>query len=155
MTTPCPVTSMNSAPSLRDALTRLSQAGLVPEFLASQTNEWTEGLNGDWPVFAHGHQEPPPGLTAGGLPWRTWLILGGRGAGKTRAGAEWVRGVALGRAGFFDGKVGRIALVGETEHDVREVMIEGVSGLLAVHARHERPLWIPSRRRVEWSTGAV
>ena len=50
---------------------------------------------------------------------------------------------------------GRIALVGETEHEVREVMIEGVSGLLAVHAAHERPSWEPSRRRVEWPNGAV
>ncbi len=49
----------------------------------------------------------------------------------------------------------RIALVGETEHDAREVMIEGVSGLLAVHAAHERPAWSPSRKRLEWSNGAL
>jgi phage terminase large subunit-like protein len=49
----------------------------------------------------------------------------------------------------------RIALVGETEHDVREVMIEGVSGILAVHRRDERPVWLPSRKRLEWSNGAV
>ena len=49
----------------------------------------------------------------------------------------------------------RIALIGETEHDVREVMVEGVSGLLAVHRRDERPQWIPSRRRLEWKNGAV
>lgn len=78
----------------------------------------------------------------------TWLILGGRGAGKTRAGAEWVRDVAK------DAKA-RIALVGETEHDVREVMVEGVSGLLAVHRLDERPEWIPTRRRIEWKNGAV
>jgi phage terminase large subunit-like protein len=50
---------------------------------------------------------------------------------------------------------GRIALVGESEHDVREVMIEGVSGVLAVHPRRERPIWIPSRRRLEWRSGVV
>ena len=49
----------------------------------------------------------------------------------------------------------RIALVGETEHDTREVMVEGVSGLLAVHPPHERPQWVPSRRRLEWPNGAV
>jgi phage terminase large subunit-like protein len=49
----------------------------------------------------------------------------------------------------------RIALVGETEHETREVMIEGVSGLLSVHARDERPNWISSRRRLEWPNGAV
>jgi phage terminase large subunit-like protein len=49
----------------------------------------------------------------------------------------------------------RIALIGETEHDDREVMVEGISGLLAVHHYDERPQWIPSRRRVEWKNGAV
>ncbi|HVV63301.1 MAG TPA: terminase family protein [Pseudolabrys sp.] len=99
-----------------------------------------------WGVWAHEHQCPPPDNDK---PWSTWLILGGRGAGKTRAGAEWVRAAALADANA------RIALVGETEHDVREVMIEGVSGLLAVHAERERPQWIPTRRRLEWKTGAV
>lgn len=97
---------------------------------------------------AHDHQLPPE-CAANGEPWTTWLILGGRGAGKTRAGAEWVRGLAL-----ADGKA-RIALIGETEHDVREVMVEGVSGLIAVHQQSERPNWIPSRRRIEWDNGAV
>ena len=49
----------------------------------------------------------------------------------------------------------RIALIGETEHDAREVMVEGISGLLAVHRYDERPQWIPSRRRLEWTNGAV
>ena len=49
----------------------------------------------------------------------------------------------------------RIALIGETEHDAREVMVEGVSGLLAVHRYDERPQWIPTRRRLEWKNGAV
>ena len=82
-------------------------------------------------------------------------MLGGRGAGKTRAGAEWVKAVALGEGAYAGRPPARIALIGESEHDVREVMIEGVSGLLAVHAAHERPQWIPSRRRLEWDNGAV
>lgn len=90
-----------------------------------------------------------PARAQGGGDWSTWLILGGRGAGKTRAGAEWVRGVAL-----ADPKA-RIALVGETEHEVRSVMIEGVSGLLAIHRRRERPQWNPTRRRLQWKNGAV
>ncbi|MGE0340715.1 MAG: DNA-packaging protein [Xanthobacteraceae bacterium] len=99
-------------------------------------------------MWAREDQLPPLGAQ------RNWLILGGRGAGKTRAGAEWVRGIALGRKRF--GEAARqIALVGESLADVREVMIEGVSGLLAVHARWERPLWEPSRRRLEWQNGAV
>ena len=90
-----------------------------------------------------------------GNPWLTWLLIGGRGAGKTRAGAEWIRAQALGLPPFAHQPVGRIALVGETDHDVREVMIEGVSGLLAVHDRHERPQWISSRKRLQWPNGAV
>jgi phage terminase large subunit-like protein len=95
------------------------------------------------------------GLRAGGGTWTVWLIMGGRGAGKTRSGAEWVRGMALGLPGFSHAPVGRIALVGETAADVRDVMIEGVSGLLSVHARDERPLWEPSRRRLAWPNGAM
>ena len=113
------------------------------EFLASR-----------WDVFAHEHQCPPR-HAQNGEPWLTWLLIGGRGAGKTRAGAEWVRAQALGLAPFADVAVERIALVGETEHDVREVMIEGVSGLLGIHRRDERPLWVPSRRRLEWKNGAI
>ncbi len=111
-------------------------------------------LNSCWDVFAHDHQRPPE-LAPNGAPWLTWLLIGGRGAGKTRAGAEWVRAQALGLPPFADAAVARIALVGETEHDVREVMIEGVSGLLAIHRRDERPVWTSSRRRLEWRNGAV
>ncbi|MDB5654305.1 MAG: hypothetical protein JWQ94_1918 [Tardiphaga sp.] len=111
-------------------------------------------LDAHWELFAHAHQLPPA-AAANGAPWLTWLMIGGRGAGKTRAGAEWVRAQAMGRGPGGRERQMRIALVGETEHDVREVMIEGVSGLLAVHPRHERPQWLPSRRRLQWSTGAV
>jgi phage terminase large subunit-like protein len=120
----------------------LSQTELASDFLATQRTDWNGKLGGDWGTFAHDHQREPI------ADWRTWLILGGRGAGKTRAGAEWVRAVAA------DPRA-RIALVGETEHDVREVMIEGVSGVLTVHLADERPQWIPTRRRLEWSNGAV
>ena len=105
-------------------------------------------LHRDFGTFAHAHQSPPAFARNGG-PWAIWLILGGRGAGKTRAGAEWVRGAALAD------KDARIALVGETEHEVRSVMVEGVSGLLAVHSRDERPQWTPTLRRLEWKNGAV
>jgi len=108
----------------------------------------------DWALWARADQLPPD-LAQGGGPWSTWLVLGGRGAGKTRAGAEWVRGLALGRPPFAARPVGRIALVAETMADVREVMVEGVSGLLAIHDGDERPRWEPSRRRLEWSNGAV
>jgi phage terminase large subunit-like protein len=113
-----------------------------------------EEVGANWKVFSHDYQYPPD-FAPNGRRWLTWLMIGGRGAGKTRAGAEWIRAQALGIAPLATEKAARIALVGETEHDVREVMIEGVSGLLSVHARHERPVWQPSRKRLEWSNGAV
>jgi phage terminase large subunit-like protein len=82
-------------------------------------------------------------------------MLGGRGAGKTRAGAEWIRGLALGNPDFTQQPLRRIALVGETFADARNVMVEGPAGILAVHARHERPTWSPSLRKLEWANGAV
>ncbi|MDO9414040.1 MAG: terminase family protein [Pseudolabrys sp.] len=99
-------------------------------------------------TVAHRHQRPPA-VANNGKDWTTWLILGGRGSGKTRAGAEWVRGIALADPSA------RIALVGETEHDVRSVMIEGESGLLSIHRQRERPRWIPTRRLLQWPNGAM
>ncbi|UVF22027.1 terminase family protein [Microvirga terrae] len=96
-----------------------------------------------------------PGLSRAHAPWSVWLMLGGRGAGKTRTGAEWVRGIALGAPDFAHQASGRIALIGETFSDARNVMIEGPAGILAVHARHERPAWSPSLRKLEWANGAV
>jgi len=96
-----------------------------------------------WPFWARPEQLAPAGT------WRTWLFLGGRGAGKTRAGAEWVRGeVEAGRRS-------RIALVGSTIADVREVMIEGPSGLRAIAPLSRRPTYEASRRRLSWPSGAL
>lgn len=89
-------------------------------------------------------QRPPKG------DWRTWLFIGGRGAGKTRAGAEWTRFSAL------YGGCERIALIGPTLNDVREVMIEGPSGVCAIERIEDlRPAFNVSRRRLEWANGAV
>lgn len=126
---------------------------MLPGFLASLRPHELAFVESDFSTFANSYQLPPE-LAQGGGPWTTWLLLGGRGAGKTRAGAEWVRALAGAPRGENE-KMRRIALIGETEHDVREVMIEGVSGLLAVHARDARPQYLPSRRRVEWKNGAV
>jgi phage terminase large subunit-like protein len=112
------------------------------------------GFRRDFIVMAHRHQEPRAHANNGG-PWTTWLMLGGRGAGKTRLGAEWVRALAQGAAPYAEQRSRHIALVGETEHDVREVMIEGPAGLLRSSPRRERPLWIATRRRLEWPNGAI
>jgi phage terminase large subunit-like protein len=113
-----------------------------------------EAFATDWMLFAREDQLPPPSAPDG-KPWSTWLVLGGRGAGKTRTGAEWVRGIALGLEPFSDKPIGRIAIVAETQNDLREVMVEGVSGLRAVHPWQARPVWNAGRRRLEWPNGAV
>ena len=108
-----------------------------------------DALLHDWIWQARPDQLPPSGS------WRIWAFIGGRGAGKTRAGAEWVRAQALGLAPFAAAPMGRIALVGETAHDVREVMIEGISGLMSVHPRHDRPQHHKTRQVIEWPNGAL
>lgn len=107
-------------------------------------------LLADWQLFARDDQLPPADH-----PWRTWLLLGGRGSGKTRAGAEWVRAMATGTRPFATRPVGRIALVAETMHDARAVMVEGVSGLLAIHHRAEQPRFEPSKAQLVWPNGAI
>ncbi len=116
-------------------------AGLKP----AEVGRWLA----DWALWARADQLPPAEAQGGG-DWTVWLLMGGRGAGKTRAGAEWVRALATGPR-----PLGRIALVGETFADVREVMIEGVSGLMSVHPKADRPLWQAGRRRLVWPNGAV
>lgn len=108
----------------------------------------------DWTFTARADQWPPT-QDDGAPPWRVWLMLGGRGAGKTRAGAEWVKGLALGQPDFSPRPLSRIALVGETIADVREVMVEGVSGLRAIHKKADRPRWETTRRRLVWNNGAI
>ncbi|MDE1903842.1 MAG: DNA-packaging protein [Alphaproteobacteria bacterium] len=97
----------------------------------------------DWEFWARPNQLPPQG------DWRVWLLLAGRGFGKTRSGAEFVR------ARVEAGLAARVALVGPTASDVRDVMIEGESGLLAISGDDWRPLYEPSKRRLTWPNGAV
>jgi phage terminase large subunit-like protein len=132
----------------------LSTAGLVEACTGEFPATTGRRARDDFASLAHPHQEPPLCANNGG-PWTTWLALGGRGAGKTRLGAEWVRAAALGLSPYAERRHRSIALVGESGHDVREVMIEGVSGLLRISPRDERPTWMPSRRRLEWPNGAV
>ncbi|TMV06410.1 hypothetical protein FGK63_14770 [Ruegeria sediminis] len=94
------------------------------------------------------HQLPPEG------EWRSWVILGGRGAGKTRAGAEWVRSVVEGAKPLDKGAARRVALVGETFDQVRDVMIMGDSGILRCSPPDRRPQWKASERKLIWPNGA-
>jgi phage terminase large subunit-like protein len=112
-----------------------------------------EAIHKDWLLWARGDQLPPE-VAADVASWRVWLILGGRGAGKTRAGAEWVRDKALGLSSPYTTPV-RIALVGETHADVRRVMIDGTSGILAVHGDDERPKLEATRAQLVWPNGSI
>ena len=87
-------------------------------------------------------------------PPAIWLVTGGRGAGKTRLGAEWVTSLVRGLPPFARRAYGRFALVGETLADVRDVMVEGPSGIVTI-ARGARPRFEASRRRLVWENGAV
>jgi len=95
------------------------------------------------------HQLPPDG------DWRTWVIMGGRGAGKTRAGAEWVRAQVEGARPLDEGRCKRLALLGETIDQVREVMIFGESGIMACSPPDRRPEWQATRKRLIWPNGAI
>ncbi|WP_170329445.1 baseplate megatron protein TIM-barrel domain-containing protein [Ruegeria arenilitoris] len=94
------------------------------------------------------HQLPPEG------DWRSWVIMGGRGAGKTRAGAEWVRSMVEGSKPLDRGEASRVALVGETFDQVRDVMIFGDSGILHCSPPDRRPQWKASERKLIWPNGA-
>lgn len=102
-----------------------------------------------WPVRAHGGQVAPEVADRGGGPWRVWMVMAGRGFGKTKAGAEWVWARTREVAGA------RIALVGGTIDEVRQVMVEGESGLVAAARTGEWARWVGTRRCAEFSNGAV
>jgi phage terminase large subunit-like protein len=103
----------------------------------------------EWFLRGRAEQLPPRGQ------WHGWLVIGGRGSGKTRTGAEWVNAIVRGLPMFAFHRTGHIALVGETLADVRDVMAEGPSGIIAASADGFRPRLEISRRRLVWPNGAV
>lgn len=112
------------------------------------TNAHLHALSVDWylrdPVYggARDEQVPPDG------DWSTWLVMSGRGWGKTRTGAEWVHERVRQGARY-------LALVAPTAADARDVMVEGPAGLLACARDSERPIYESSKRRITWPNGAV
>ena len=121
----------------------------VEEFLGGLSDNALLALPWMFEFWALPHQLPPEGA------WKTWVILGGRGAGKTRAGSEWVRAEVEGPTPEAPGRSRRVALVGETIDQVREVMVMGESGILACSPPDRRPQWEATRRRLVWPNGAV
>lgn len=111
--------------------------------LLAPTLEDEESLFFLWSFWGRPAQFSPPGS------WLTWLILAGRGWGKTRTGAEWVR------EQVESGAARRLALVARTLDDARQVMVEGESGLLAISPPWFRPIWEPSKGELTWPNGAL
>jgi phage terminase large subunit-like protein len=121
----------------------------VDEFLGSLSQNALLSLPWLFEFWALPHQLPPRGA------WKTWVIMGGRGAGKTRAGSEWVRAQVEGAGPNDPGAAKRVALVGETVDQVREVMVMGESGIIACSPPDRRPEWQASRHQLMWPNGAV
>ncbi|WP_323022277.1 terminase large subunit domain-containing protein, partial [Pararhodobacter sp.] len=119
------------------------------DFLNGLSDQALLALPWLWDFWALPHQKAPGGN------WRNWVIMGGRGAGKTRAGAEWVRLQVEGAGPRDPGRAARVALVGETLDQVREVMVFGESGILACSPPDRRPVWEATRKRLVWPNGAV
>lgn len=119
------------------------------EYLNSLSDQEKALLAYHWEFWARPSQLEPTS------EYNTWLILAGRGFGKTRIGSETIRSWACGKTPLAGGKYGRIALVAETAADARDVMVEGESGILACHPKDFRPVYEKTNRKLTWPNGAV
>ena len=117
----------------------------VDKFVAALSDDEIAALEHDWSFWARSQQLPPEGK------WTTWLLMGGRGSGKTRAGAEWVRELATGLS--ERAFTSPIALVSETISQARAVMVEGTSGILNIGQVSERPRFDRTRNMLVWKNG--
>lgn len=132
-------------------MSQISKAQLLALLPEDERNKLLEGYSSkalaemkwDWSFWARPNQLPPEG------DWITWLLLAGRGFGKTRCGAEWVRQKAKEHPGC------RIALVGETAADCRKVMVDGESGILAISPPDFMPTYYPTNRQLVWPNGSI
>lgn len=113
---------------------------IVSRAIATLSDREAEALLYSWEEWARPEQLAPPG------DWSIWLILAGRGFGKTRSGAEWVR--------QEEQKAPHIALVAPTAADGRDIMVEGEAGIMSVFPDSERPVYEPSKRRVTFRNGS-
>ncbi len=125
----------------------MEQLALLPEEerIAVLAGMDPDQLLWDWSVWGRPEQQAPDG------DWNVWLVLAGRGFGKTRLASEWVRE----QARYTNTGQRRFALVARTAGDVRDVIVEGESGIMNVTPPSERPLYEPSKRRLTWPNGNV
>jgi phage terminase large subunit-like protein len=132
-----------TAPPTMLALAQAADPALIAGLRAQMSADQWARASTMWRCTARLQQLPPPG------DWRVWMLLAGRGFGKTRAGAEWVDALARANPGCS------IALVGASHHDVRSVMVEGESGILSLPGHGARPLYNPALRRLTWPGGSI
>lgn len=128
-----------------DLFRQMSQAEREA-FVGGLEPDEAEALLFDWRFWRRDNQAPPQEFTDG--LYLTWLVMAGRGYGKTRTGAEQIRDWV--KAGFR-----YVNLIGPTADDIRDAMIEGESGILAICPNDERPQYVPSRRQLIWPSGAI
>jgi hypothetical protein len=128
------------------------------QIFAGYTQDDYASLDFDWNFWGRPEQLAPPGN------WDNWLILAGRGFGKTRTGAEWVRANMCGDTPLTGGRWSHVALIAETAADARDVMVgdgrmlsdsSAGSGILQIHPKDYRPIYEPSKRRLTWPNGAI
>jgi predicted phage terminase large subunit-like protein len=117
------------------------------KWLSSLSPAELDHLKFDWKFWARPEQLPPAG------DWRRWVTLSGRGAGKTKSGAEWVRSIACGDTPLAGGECRSIAIIAETAKDARQVIAEGPSGILAIHPKDFRPTYT-EKGGFTWPNGA-
>ncbi len=136
------------------AISTAEQLALLPEreqaeaFAGLSERQLTD-LAYDWSFWGRPTQQLPPG------DWSVWLLLAGRGFGKTRTACEAARHLICGDTPLTGGRYRSIAIVAETAADARKVMVEGPAGILAVHPPDFRPVYQPSQRKLTWPNGAV
>jgi len=134
--------NQHALPLSANSFRALSEAERA-EIIADLTEEEALVLLYDWGFWAREQQLAPKG------DWTNWLILAGRGFGKTRTGAEWVRSLVEQK------QASRIAIIAPTAADARDTMVEGESGLIAISPPWNRPSYEPSKRRLTWPNGAM
>jgi phage terminase large subunit-like protein len=115
---------------------------IITALTQEKQNREKQNRKYNWENNARSEQKLPQG------DWFCWLIMAGRGFGKTRTGAEAVRHLAL------SGKYKNICLLAETYDEVRSIMLEGNSGLLKIHPQSQMPHYSPSKRELIWPNGA-
>lgn len=120
-----------------------AEAGKFSLIQARELENILRDVNWDWGWFARPNQLPPEG------DWLTWLVLAGRGFGKTRTGSEWIRAEVTAK------RASRIALIAETQKDLEEVMVFGESGIASVFPPHQKPKITKKPIRIEFHTGAI